>query len=87
MALAYDVPYTQRDFFLDNDNSLGAINRQLGKIESFAKKNGYAVAIGHPKDATLKALSQWLKTLKERGFSQVPISQLVKAQYNSFPPN
>ena len=87
MALAYDVPYTQRDFFLDNDNSLGAINRQLGKIESFAKKNGYAVAIGHPKDATLKALSQWLKTLKERGFSQVPISQLVKVQNNIFPPN
>ena len=87
IALAYDVPYTQRDFFLDNDDSLGAINRQLRKIESFAKKNGYAVAIGHPKDSTLKALSQWLKTLKERGFSQVPISQLVKVQNNSFSPN
>ena len=87
IALAYDVPYTQRDFFLDNDASMRAINLQLKKIESFANKNGYAVAIGHPKDTTLRALSKWLKTLKERGFAQVPISQLVKHQQSSFRPN
>ena len=87
VALAYDVPYAQRDFFLDNDASLKAVKKQLQKVESFAKKNGYAVAIGHPKDATLKALSEWLKTLKGRGFAQVPISQLVKYRTSSFPKN
>ena len=45
------------------------INKQLQKMEKIAIKNGYAVAIAHPRDATIQALSQWLAVMVERGLS------------------
>jgi uncharacterized protein len=80
IALANDVPFTQRNIFLDNVPSVEAINKQLRLMEKFAKRNGYAVAIGHPRDATITALSQWLAVMAEKGFVQVPISSIVARQ-------
>ncbi|MBT3989359.1 MAG: divergent polysaccharide deacetylase family protein [Rhodospirillaceae bacterium] len=80
VALANDVPFTQRNIFLDNVPTVEAINKQLRQMEIFAKRNGYAVAIGHPRDATINALSQWLAVMAEKGFVQVPISTIVAQQ-------
>ena len=80
IALAHDVPFTERNIFLDNINSISAINKQLHHLEKFANKKGYAVAIAHPRDATIEALSQWLAVIAERGFVQVPISTIVAEQ-------
>jgi len=77
VALAYDVPFTQRNIFLDNEPTVEAVNKQLRRMEIFAKRNGYAVAIAHPRDATIMALSQWLAVMAEKGFVQVPISAIV----------
>ncbi len=81
IALANDVPFTQRNIFLDNVPTVEAVNKQLRRMEIFAKRNGYAVAIGHPRDATLTALSQWLAIMAEKGFVLVPISTIVARQY------
>ena len=81
IALANDVPFTQRNIFLDNVPTVEAINKQLRRMEIFAKRNGYAVAIGHPRDATITALSQWLAVMAEKGFVQVPISTIVARQH------
>ena len=56
-------------------------------MEIFARRNGYAVAIGHPKDATIQALSQWLAVMAEKGFVQVPISAIVAKQRGISPVN
>lgn len=48
--------YIYRDVFLDNELSDKAIKSQLTKAVNLAKKRGYAIAIGHPKEATFKAL-------------------------------
>jgi polysaccharide deacetylase 2 family uncharacterized protein YibQ len=80
IALANDVPFTQRNIFLDNVPTVEAVNKQLQLTEVFAKRTGYAVAIGHPRDATITALSQWLAVMAERGFIQVPISTIVARQ-------
>jgi polysaccharide deacetylase 2 family uncharacterized protein YibQ len=81
MALVNDVPFAERSIFLDNIPTVEAIYKQLGLLEIFAQQNGYAVAIGHPREATIIALSQWLAVMAEKGFVQVPISAIVAKQY------
>ncbi len=71
------VPNTTRDIFLDNVNELDAIKRQLARVESVASEIGSAVAIGHPYDATIQALRDWLPNLEARGFALAPISAVV----------
>jgi len=78
MAARYDVPFARRNVFLDNEASSGAVDTELAKLEAVARRNGFAVAIGHPHDGTVEALSRWLPTLGERGFVLVPLSEIVK---------
>jgi polysaccharide deacetylase 2 family uncharacterized protein YibQ len=87
IALIHKVPFTQRNIFLDNVASVPAINKQLRLMELIAKKNGYVVAIAHPRDATIQALSQWLPIMAERGFVQVPISTIVAERHGLSPIN
>ena len=77
IALANDVPFAERNIFLDNVPKIEEVNGQLKKLEDIARVNGYGVAIGHPRDATITALSNWLAVLAEKGFVQVPISTIV----------
>jgi polysaccharide deacetylase 2 family uncharacterized protein YibQ len=72
------VPYAVRDVFLDDVMTVDAVRAQLAKVEEIARRRGYAVAIGHPHDATLDALEPWLRSLPARGFVQVPISAIVQ---------
>lgn len=72
------IPFAVRNVFLDHEDDLAFIKRQLKVTESVAKRTGVAIAIGHPRDKTLEALSEWLPTLSERGFQLVPISAVVK---------
>ncbi len=71
------IPVVNRDVFLDNVREKGYILGQLAKLESAAKKNGSAIAIGHPYPQTVQALKEWIPTLKEKGITIVPISQRV----------
>ena len=77
IALAHDVPFAERNIFLDNVNSVSAIKKQLRLMEKFANKYGSVVAIAHPRDNTIKVLSQWLAIMAEKGFVQVPISTII----------
>jgi polysaccharide deacetylase 2 family uncharacterized protein YibQ len=77
LARAQGVPYTSRDVFLDDEQTTGQIDARLHDFEATARKHGRAVAIGHPHDATLAALNEWIRTLPEKGFVLVPISDLV----------
>ena len=45
-----------RDVFLDNSLNKSEIRTQLQLAVSKAKKNGYAIAIGHPHKNTLEVL-------------------------------
>ena len=76
-AARYHVPYVSRDVFLDNEDNLEYILRQLEKTEKIARQNGYAIAIGHPKVQTPKALNAWLQTLSHKNIELVPLSEIV----------
>lgn len=71
------MPYAIRDIFLDHQQTDEFVERQLAKTEALARKKGFAIAIGHPHDVTIKALSKWLPTLQAKGISLVPVSAII----------
>ena len=78
VAKKYDVKYATRHVFLDNKNEKNYILGQLNQAEKIANKNGYAVAIGHPKSQTYEALKEWLPTLDDKGLKLVHMSEIVE---------
>ena len=71
------VPAAARDVFIDHVGNPAIIGAQLADIERIARRDGYAIAIGHPRRHTLEALEQWLPTLAAKGFVLWPIAATV----------
>ena len=71
------VPYATRHVFLDNYNNLEYIRKQLAITEKIAKRNGFAIAIGHPKSHTAIAVKEWVDAAEEKGFKLVHLSDIV----------
>ncbi|RBQ32636.1 hypothetical protein CRU92_02675 [Arcobacter sp. FW59] len=65
LSIKYKMPYIVRDVFLDNDRDFVSVQKQLKSAINIAKKNGYAIAIGHPYDITLKVLKESKNLLNE----------------------
>lgn len=78
MAAVLGVPHAARDVFLDHYEDSASVMAALISLEETARRKGYAIAIGHPKDNTLSALREWLPTLAEKGLLLVPVSALVR---------
>ncbi len=76
------VPNAERNIFLDHVDRLDAIQDQLEIVEQVARRQGFAIAIGHPRDATLAALESWMATARARGFVFVPVSAIVRGIYS-----
>lgn len=76
-ARKHGVEYAHRHVFLDNKNDKKYILNQLAQTERIARKNGYAVAIGHPKSQTYEALKEWLPTLEQKKLKLVHMSRIV----------
>jgi polysaccharide deacetylase 2 family uncharacterized protein YibQ len=72
------LPALGRDVFLDHDMSPEAVRASLAKVEAVARHQGYAIAIGHPHDATVDALVTWLPAVAAKGFTLVPVSTILK---------
>ncbi|WP_244434060.1 divergent polysaccharide deacetylase family protein [Azospirillum sp. B506] len=81
LAQELKMPWIGRDVFLDNQETVAAVKAQLAKTEQVAKRQGYAVAIGHPHDATIEALASWLPDVQKRGFVLVPVSAVVRTHH------
>ena len=80
VARSLGMPFAERDVFLDNDSSTGNVRAKLAEVEAVARRQGHAIAIGHPHDGTVEALAQWLPDIEKRGFVLVPVSAIVKAR-------
>ena len=64
-AKKYDMPYIVRNTFIDNDRDFKSIQNQLKKAIEIAKKQGYAIAIGHPHTVTLEVLKDSKSLFRE----------------------
>jgi uncharacterized protein len=74
------VPFAERDVFIDNELDLHSVLSALARAENIARRQGHAVAIAHPHDVTIHALKRWLPALDARGIALVPISAIVARQ-------
>ncbi|CCQ73957.1 divergent polysaccharide deacetylase family protein [Magnetospira sp. QH-2] len=77
VARRVGIPFAMRNVFLDNVNKDDAVAKQLAILEKLARRNGRAIAIGHPRDATIRMLGEWLPKLKAKGITLVPLSRMV----------
>ncbi|MCW5736869.1 MAG: divergent polysaccharide deacetylase family protein [Enhydrobacter sp.] len=78
LAQELGVPSVARHVFLDDDESLDAIRRRLAETEVVARRQGFAVAIGHPHEATIQALVEWLPTVAAKGFVLAPTTAALR---------
>jgi len=78
LASSRGLPFATRDVFLDDDQAPAAIARQLAKLEEVARKRGHAIAIGHPHDATIAALTAWLPGIRDKGFRLGTVSAIIR---------
>ena len=65
-----------RDVFLDDDRSPAAVRAQLTELVLRARRDGVAIAIGHPHDVTLTILAEWLK--QDHGVRLVPLDEAIR---------
>ena len=78
MAQEMGVPSIVRHVFLDDDESIDAVRRKLAETEAVARRQGFVVAIGHPHEATLQALGEWLPGLKAKGLALAPATAVLR---------
>ncbi len=76
VARAFGVPSSDRDVFLDDDQSAPSVAGQLKELEKIARTNGVAIAIGHPHPVTLDVVAHWCA--EEHGFRLVPVSTAIR---------
>ena len=76
-AQEYGVPNAARDVFLDDRNTVPAVEAQLRLAAQIALKRGSAIAIGHPRPATLAAVRALYPELEREGITFVLARSLV----------
>jgi len=81
-AQKHNVPYLDRDIFLDPDFRPETIRREFNRFINKAGQTGYAIAIAHPHPYTIQFIKEHIEELEEQGIKLVPVSQLIAIRYN-----
>lgn len=79
LARAQGVPTAARDVFLDGRANVEYTEAELREAATLAKRNGEAIAIGHPKPTTLAAVRAMIPQLQAAGIQFVLAQDLVTA--------
>ena len=85
VAMENDVPSLKRDVFLDNDPQPEAIRARFHELLQRARRDGTALAIGHPYPGTLQVLEQMLPGLAQQGVRLVPVADLIRIRQGEKP--
>ncbi len=78
-ARLFQVPFAERDIFLDHHQEAGFVRQQFKELLREAGKHGQAVAIGHPYPVTVEIFREVLPELKKR-VTLVSASELVRVE-------
>ena len=78
IASAMGVRTASRSVFLDNEQSVEAVKRELESAARIAGKRGGAIAICHPHSATIQALRETMPKLAAEGTVFVTAVQLLR---------
>ncbi|MBL6947580.1 MAG: divergent polysaccharide deacetylase family protein [Rhodospirillales bacterium] len=80
IARKIGLPLVVGDIILDEEPSRAGIDAKLQRLEEMLKERSTAVAIAQPYPATIARLIAWIKTLKGKKITLVPVSALVKTE-------
>lgn len=78
MAEEISLPAVSRRVFLDAVPTADAIDRAFRELLAKARKEGSAIAIGHPYPETMAMLERELPRLEEKGIELVGVRALLK---------
>ncbi|MBI9077385.1 MAG: divergent polysaccharide deacetylase family protein [Desulfatibacillum sp.] len=76
-ARLFQLPFAQRDVFLDHVRTQAFVEKQLNLLVKIAQKRGQAIGIGHPYSATYEVLIARLPEINEK-VKLVPVSELAR---------
>jgi polysaccharide deacetylase 2 family uncharacterized protein YibQ len=76
VSRAAGIATAGRDIFLDDQPGEAEVQRQLAALVAVARRTGVAIAIGHPRAATLTVLSRWLG--QDHGVTLVPLDEAMR---------
>ncbi|OQB41456.1 MAG: Divergent polysaccharide deacetylase [Candidatus Hydrogenedentes bacterium ADurb.Bin179] len=76
-AIEMGIPCASRDVFLDHNNSISEVRKQFNELMAQAKRNGWAVSIGHFRPNTITVLAEELPKLAAQGIELIPMSEMV----------
>ncbi len=79
-AQSMGVPAAARDVFLDNRADVAYSEGQLLEAAAIAKRQGSAIAIGHPRPTTLAAVRAMIPRLEASGVRFVLVQDLVATE-------
>jgi polysaccharide deacetylase 2 family uncharacterized protein YibQ len=77
IAHAHGVLVARRNVFLDDVDTVDAVEAALRGAATYARENGSAIAIGHPREATLEAVRRLEPELAAAGIQFTLASNLV----------
>jgi polysaccharide deacetylase 2 family uncharacterized protein YibQ len=67
----------KRNVFIDNKKEFEYNEKQISELKKAAKKNGWAIGIGHDDIVTLQALEKNMPLIESEGFEFVYAAELV----------
>jgi hypothetical protein len=76
-ARLFQIPFAQRDVFLDHAQDPASIRKQIRALVRIAQRKGEAVGIGHPHPSTYQVLKEELPALRQQ-VELVPASTLTR---------
>ncbi len=75
-ARLFQIPFAQRDVFLDHFQEPDFIRKQIKELIRIAQRHGHAVGIGHPHTTTYEILREMMPELQKK-VKLVPASEIV----------
>jgi polysaccharide deacetylase 2 family uncharacterized protein YibQ len=75
-ARLFQIPFAQRDVFLDHFQEPDFIRKQIKELIRIAQRHGHAVGIGHPHTITYEILREMMPELQKK-VKLVPASEIV----------
>ncbi len=78
LALEIGMKSAERNVFLDANPGADFARTQLLRLAELAEQGQPAIAIGHPKDDTLRALEEMLPEFQRRNIKIVNVSELLQ---------
>jgi polysaccharide deacetylase 2 family uncharacterized protein YibQ len=85
IAVEKGVPAARRHVFLDGEATEAHVASQFKRLKQEARKQGFAIAIGHPYPVTLAYLERALEDIEQEGFRLVPVAQIIEQHPAQYP--